>query len=83
MLSIPGGGGFAKKFLLILVVVMASIFVLAQSDIPVKVTLTMMVAGDQNMVDFFQYEIAPEFEKLYPNVKIKVVGTGPGDAGSQ
>ncbi|WP_448521822.1 extracellular solute-binding protein [Pseudothermotoga sp.] len=56
---------------------------LAQANIPIKVTLTMMVAGDQNMVDFFQYEIAPEFEKLYPNVKVKVVGTGPGDAGSQ
>lgn len=72
-----------RKFLLILVAVLVSTFLFAQSDIPIKVTLTMMVAGDQNMVDFFQYEIAPEFEKLYPNVKIKVVGTGPGDAGSQ
>jgi len=57
--------------------------VYAQEDIPVHVRLTMMVAGDQNMVDFFQYEIAPEFEKLYPNVRVYVVGTGPGPAGSR
>jgi len=73
-----------KRFaVLTFVVLLAAIFAFAQEDIPVKVTLTLMVAGDQNMADFFQYEIAPEFEKLHPNVKVKVVGTGPGDAGSQ
>jgi len=61
---------------------MASVAV-AQSDIPIKVRLNMMVAGDQNMVDFFQYDIAPVFEKLYPNVRVNVVGTGPGPAGSR
>lgn len=71
-----------RKLCGVVVLIIAAVL-LAQADIPIKVTLTMMVAGDQNMVDFFQYEIAPEFEKLYPNVKVKVVGTGPGDAGSQ
>ena len=56
---------------------------IAQEDFPIKVKLRMMVAGDQNMVDFFQYEIAPEFEKIYPNVRVEVVGTGPGPAGSR
>lgn len=45
--------------------------------------LRMMVAGDQNMVDFFQYEIAPLFEKENPGIKVSVIGTGPGPAGSR
>lgn len=70
----------------VVVTVLLTLFValvVAQEDFPIKVKLRMMVAGDQNMVDFFQYEIAPEFEKLYPNVRVEVVGTGPGPAGSR
>lgn len=48
-----------------------------------QITLNINTAGDQNMVDFFQNELAPEFEKLYPEVRVRVVGTGPGPAGSQ
>ena len=48
-----------------------------------RVVLNVNNAGDQNMVEFFQNEIAPEFEKLYPEVEVRVVGTGPGPAGSQ
>jgi hypothetical protein len=35
------------------------------------------------MVDHVTDYLAPMFEKDNPGVKIRVVGTGPGDAGSQ
>ncbi|MCD6442835.1 MAG: extracellular solute-binding protein [Thermotogae bacterium] len=76
-----------RKFYLILslifVLMMIPALSVAQEDVPVKVRLRMLVAGDQNMVDFFQYEIAPLFEKMYPNVRVYVIGTGPGPAGSR
>jgi len=72
-----------RWFVMVLIVTFIAALVVAQEDFPIKVKLRMMVAGDQNMVDFFQYEIAPEFEKVYPNVKVEVVGTGPGPAGSR
>ena len=68
-----------KRYLVIL----AMLISLVSLSFAAKVELVMMVAGDQNMVDFFQYEIAPLFEKEYPDVKVKVVGTGPGPAGSR
>ena len=48
-----------------------------------KVTLTVITAGDQNMVDYVKDYLGPMFEKSNPNVTVKSVGTGPGDAGSQ
>ncbi|HDM70641.1 MAG TPA: ABC transporter substrate-binding protein, partial [Thermotogales bacterium] len=76
-----------RKFYLILSLVFVLMVIpalsFAQEDVPVKVRLRMLVAGDQNMVDFFQYEIAPLFEKMYPNVRVYVIGTGPGPAGSR
>lgn len=72
-----------RWFVMVLIVTFIATLAVAQEDFPTKVKLRMMVAGDQNMVDFFQYEIAPEFEKVYPNVKVEVVGTGPGPAGSR
>jgi ABC-type uncharacterized transport system YnjBCD substrate-binding protein len=48
-----------------------------------KVTLTVITAGDQNMVDYVKDYLGPIFEKSNPNVTVKSVGTGPGDAGSQ
>ncbi len=48
-----------------------------------KVTLNVITAGDQNMVDYVKDVLAPIFEKDHPNVTVKSVGTGPGDAGSQ
>ncbi|MEW6229978.1 MAG: extracellular solute-binding protein, partial [Bacillota bacterium] len=48
-----------------------------------KTTLNLVTAGDQNMVDLFQNEIGPAFMKLNPDIEVRVVGTGPGDAGSQ
>jgi ABC-type uncharacterized transport system YnjBCD substrate-binding protein len=48
-----------------------------------KVTLNVITAGDQNMVDYVKDYLGPIFEKQMPNVSINSVGTGPGDAGSQ
>ena len=48
-----------------------------------KITLNVITAGDQNMVDYVKDYLAPQFEKDHPDVTVKAVGTGPGDAGSQ
>ena len=45
-------------------------------------TLNVVSAGNQNMVDYVKSYLAPKFEAMHPGVKVKVVGTGPGDAGS-
>jgi ABC-type uncharacterized transport system YnjBCD substrate-binding protein len=47
------------------------------------VTLNVVTAGDQNMVDYVTDFLAPRFEEQNPGVKIQAFGTGPGDAGSQ
>jgi ABC-type uncharacterized transport system YnjBCD substrate-binding protein len=47
------------------------------------VTLNLVTAGDQNMVDYVRDYLGPMFEKDHPGVTVKAVGTGPGDAGSQ
>src|ERR1700738_2235968 len=46
-------------------------------------TLNVVTAGDQNMVDYVNNYLAPKFEALNPGVKVRAVGTGPGDGGSQ
>src|SRR5438132_7353933 len=46
-------------------------------------TLNVVTAGDQNMVDYVNNYLAPKFEAMNPGVKVRAVGTGPGDAGSQ
>jgi ABC-type uncharacterized transport system YnjBCD substrate-binding protein len=48
-----------------------------------RVTLNMVTAGDQNMVDYVKDYLGPLFEKDHPGVTVNAVGTGPGDAGSQ
>ncbi len=45
--------------------------------------LTVLTAGDQNMVDYINDYLGPLFEKENPGNTVRVVGTGPGDAGSQ
>ncbi|WP_273860061.1 ABC transporter substrate-binding protein [Photobacterium sp. GSS17] len=47
-----------------------------------ETTLNVASAGSQNMVDYVKTYLAPKFEAAHPGVKINVVGTGPGDAGS-
>jgi putative spermidine/putrescine transport system substrate-binding protein len=41
------------------------------------------IAGDQSMVDYFNAVLAPQFEQANRGVKVFVLGTGAGDAGSQ
>ena len=48
-----------------------------------QTTLNVITAGDQNMVDYVTNYLGPKFEKMNPGVKVRAVGTGPGDAGSQ
>ncbi len=48
-----------------------------------QTTLNVVTAGDQNMVDYVNDFLAPRFEKMNPGVKVRAVGTGPGDSGSQ
>ena len=43
----------------------------------------MVSAGDQNMVDYVTNYLGPKFEQMNPGVKVRAVGTGPGDSGSQ
>lgn len=45
--------------------------------------LTVLTAGDQNMVDYINEYLGPLFEKENPGNTVRVVGTGPGDSGSQ
>ena len=46
-------------------------------------TLNVATAGDQNMVDYVNNYLGPKFEAMNPGVKVRAVGTGPGDGGSQ
>ena len=48
-----------------------------------QTTLNVVTAGDQNMVDYVTNYLGPKFEKMNPGVKVRAVGTGPGDSGSQ
>lgn len=45
--------------------------------------LTVITAGDQNMVDYINEYLGPLFEQTYPGNTVRAVGSGPGDAGSQ
>lgn len=45
--------------------------------------LNVVSAGDQNMVDYVNNYLGPKFEQMNPGVKVRAVGTGPGDSGSQ
>jgi len=47
------------------------------------VTLSVVTAGDQNMLDYVTDYLGPMFEKEHPGVTVRAVSTGPGDAGSQ
>lgn len=47
------------------------------------VTLNVATAGDTNMEELQKVAVGKQFAEQNANVKINVVGTGPGDAGSQ
>ncbi|MBZ5486986.1 extracellular solute-binding protein [Halomonas aquamarina] len=46
-------------------------------------TLNVFTAGDDNMVEYINEFLAPRFEAAHPDVRVRALGTGPGDAGSQ
>ncbi|MBT9386292.1 extracellular solute-binding protein [Pseudooceanicola sp. CBS1P-1] len=46
-------------------------------------TLYVATGGSQNMVDYVTDYLGPMFEAQNPGWSVNVVGTGPGDAGSQ
>ncbi len=48
-----------------------------------QTVLNVATAGSENMVDYVTDYLAPKFKETHPDVEIRVVGTGPGDAGSQ
>ncbi len=48
-----------------------------------ETVLNVATAGSQNMVDYVTDYLGPMFEQMHPEVKVRAVGTGPGDAGSQ
>lgn len=48
-----------------------------------ETVLTVASGGSENMVEYVTDYLGPLFEKQNPGVKVTVVGTGPGDAGSQ
>jgi len=50
---------------------------------PEPVTLVVATAGDTNMKELQRDAVGKEFSQANPQVSITVVGTGPGDAGSQ
>ena len=56
---------------------------LAGTSLAAADQLTVITAGDQNMVDYINNYLAPLFEKQNPGDTVRAVGTGPGDAGSQ
>ncbi len=48
-----------------------------------QTSLNVATAGSQNMVDYVTDYLGPMFEKANPGVKVRAVGTGPGDSGSR
>jgi ABC-type uncharacterized transport system YnjBCD substrate-binding protein len=48
-----------------------------------KIVLNVVTAGDTNMHELQKSIFGPAFSKLFPNVEINAVGSGPGDPGSQ
>jgi ABC-type glycerol-3-phosphate transport system substrate-binding protein len=61
----------------------AAATLVAAAPVSAQTTLNVVTAGDQNMVDYVNNYLGPKFEKMNPGVKVRAVGTGPGDSGSQ
>ena len=55
----------------------------APMSVSAQITLNVVTAGDQNMVEYVTNYLGPKFEAMNPGVKVRAVGTGPGDSGSQ
>jgi putative spermidine/putrescine transport system substrate-binding protein len=72
-----------RRFLLRSAAVLALSAIALPASAQQRVTVNVMTAGDQNMVDYVTDYLAPIFEKQNPGIRLRAVGTGPGDAGSQ
>jgi putative spermidine/putrescine transport system substrate-binding protein len=74
-----------EKFMKVrmLLLSMAVLGVAAAMPAAAQTTLNVVSAGDQNMVDYVNNYLGPKFEQMNPGVKVRAVGTGPGDSGSQ
>ena len=70
------------RFRLMLAAAVTTAFA-ASAPVSAQITLNVVTAGDQNMVDYVNNFLAPRFEKQNPGISVRAVGTGPGDAGSQ
>ena len=70
------------RFRLILSAAVAALFAAAM-PVTAQITLNVVTAGDQNMVEYVTNYLGPKFEAMNPGVKVRAVGTGPGDSGSQ
>ncbi len=57
--------------------------VITATPAPEHVSLVYMTAGDVNMLALGQNVFAPMFHEKYPNVDVRTVHTGPGEAGSR
>src|SRR6266853_1787979 len=67
----------------LVVTALAAVALTASVSVAAQVTLNVISAGDQNMVDYVTNYLGPKFEAMNPGVKVRAVGTGPGDSGSQ
>ena len=70
------------RFRLMLAAALAAAFA-ASAPVSAQITLNVVTAGDQNMVEYVTNYLGPKFEAMNPGVKVRAVGTGPGDSGSQ
>ncbi len=53
------------------------------SKLPTPVTLNIATAGDTNMAELQEKAVGKDFSDKNPGVSLNIIGTGPGDAGSQ
>jgi len=67
-----------------LISLLTGVALLALPGVPAQAdtVLNVFTAGDQNMVDYINDYLGPKFEAANPGVRVRAVGTGPGDAGS-
>ena len=61
----------------------AAVATLVASSVHAQETLNVASGGSENMVDYVTDYLGPLFEEQNPGWEVRVVGTGPGDAGSQ
>jgi ABC-type uncharacterized transport system YnjBCD substrate-binding protein len=67
----------------IIAVAVAALAIAQTGNAQQPATLSVVTAGDQNMLDYVKDYLGPMFEKEHSGVTIRAVSTGPGDAGSQ